>query len=274
MKLFNRTARVTVLTKQFHTRIVFQVDKNLENSSNKATMALYNLSSDSRGLLEKSAPAHQGNIGELARLEAGYDNQLALIFLGNITKVSHSRSGPDIVTTVECGDGEVAIRNARLNLSFKAGVTRAAVAKAAIDALKALGVTEGKIEAFTPRVYKAGFSYYGGAAGLLNQLCETQGYEWSIQDSSLQIIKQRGSTGQDAVLLTKDTGMIGLPTKVPKGFQAKSLLNPEIRPGRKIRLKSQQLTLDAEFVARKVIHQGDTRESDFTTSIEGNRDGF
>ena len=267
-RLFKRGALVAISDRQFSVRISFQVEKGSTKEANKGQVSLYNLSDDSRGFVERSAKTKTVP-GQNLRLIAGYDDQLALLFSGNISRVANSRSGPDLVTTIECGDGEVALQNSYIILSYKEGVSEATIIRAAIEALKALGLREGSIETFAAREYKSGFAYSGSAGKLLERLAKNQGMEFSIQDGLIQIIKIDSSTKESAIDLNENTGLVGFPTKTNEGFQAKSLLNPAIRPGRKAVLTSTQTSLNGTYLIRKVVHQGDTLEGDFSTSMEG-----
>lgn len=272
-RLFKRGARAVLGSDAYLVRMSFTAEKSQLSSSNKCILSMWNLSPDSRGKWEKAQPREKFGRGELARLEAGYDGELALIFIGNVFRVVHAPSGPDVVTNVEFGDGEYALRKAEVNLGLAAGASERQVANAAIARIKALGVSTGHMEPFKDARLTGGFTYSGSAAGLLDRITKNQGLVWSIQDNVLQITSSGQGTPETEVVLSKDTGLVGFPTKIEKGFQGASLLNPGIRPGRRIRLETLQTGLSGIYIARKVIHQGDTREGEFITKVEGHTRG-
>lgn len=269
-RLFNRIVRVSVGDRVFSVRAVFQVEKSQSQHSNKAQVSLYNLSDDSRGFVERAAPKRKGERSNIqARILAGYDGETSLIFSGNVTNVFNSRSGPDILTTVECGDGEVAIQQTDIILGFKGGVDERKIAQACIDRLKALGLKEGFIHPFKNKLYENGFSYAGRCTKLLTTICKNQGLTFSVQDGAIQVLVKGSHTAETAVELSEETGLVDIPTKNNGLFKARSLLNGDIRPGRQVYLKSLQTVLSGYFIADKVWHQGDSQEGDFNTVVEG-----
>ena len=73
-------------------RVAFDVEKNSESFANPGKITIYNLNKDSRGFMEQK--------GLKVRLLVGYLNSLAQIYLGDIQKVKHEKSGVDWVTHI------------------------------------------------------------------------------------------------------------------------------------------------------------------------------
>jgi hypothetical protein len=70
-----------------------------------------------------------------------------------------------------------------------------------------------------------------------------------------------------AVVLTPTTGLIGTPSHGEKGaINAVSLLNGEIKPGRKVDIECRSLV--GSYRATAVTHSGDTQGSDWYSSFE------
>jgi len=257
--LYLRNARLSVGTKQFRTRIAFNIGKSGNGkSSNKGKVSVYNLSEDSRSFIEKSE--------DLMKLEAGYGGNYSVLYLGDIKKVEHSRSGPDVITTLECGDGEKKLADSHIEISLGPDAKANQVINAAVDAL---GIARGVIKGIPQTAFKNGFSFSGKVSDLLDRMSKKEELEWSIQDNALQIFPVGQDTGEIAVLLNDRTGLIGVPNKTEDGFVAKSLLNPDIIPGRQVQVESKFLTGKAVFIAENVSHVGDVYEGDFLTQVEG-----
>lgn len=271
-RLYKRSVQTAVGERVFSVHTTFQIEKTIGAMSNKAQVNLFNLAPDSLAYVEKAAPKNKGSISDiLCRIQAGYDGEFPLIFYGHVTNVFNTRTGSDIVTTVECGDGELQISGSNIVLTFKGGIDEAKIIQACIDRLKRLGLRQGFIAPLRAKLYKRGFSYAGRTTNLLAQLCSNQGLQLSVIDGAMQIIKKGGSTNEKAVLLSENSGLIGFPTKTNGLYQCRSLLNAEIFPGRQIFLKSKQLTLNGYIRASKVTHQGDSQEGDYVTVVEGKR---
>lgn len=257
-KLYLRNARLTVGTKKFNARFAFNVVKTTSGTSNKSKVSAYNLSEDSRSFIEKSK--------ELMRFEAGYQDNLSLLFIGNIKKVVHTKSGPDIITTLECGDGEKQITESAIELSLGPGSKVSQVINAAKNAL---GVSVGVIKGLPDTAFQNGFSFSGTVADLLDKMAKKGNLVWSVQNNALQIFPANEDTGEDAVLLNVGTGLIGVPNKTDEGFVCRSLLNPELIPGRLVQIESKLLTGGGTFRIEKAEHTGDTQEGDWITDVEG-----
>ena len=74
------------------------------------------------------------------------------------------------------------------------------------------------------------------------------------------------------MLITPETGLIGVPTITDNGVRAKALLNPEIRPGRRVQIESETLEMNAEggiYRVSSATYAGDNHQGDFVVDIGG-----
>lgn len=214
--------------------------------------------------------------GTLVELSAGYADARPVVFRGDLRRATHKRDGLDWIVTVTAGDGENAIRNARVARSFAAGTALADVFAALADAM-GVGIgnareatataTLGTVGALYPR----GVILHGLAADELTRLCRGAGLEWSVQEGALQLLPRGRALQRSAVLLTPDTGLLGSP-EVGQGraVKARALLIPDLVPGRLVELRSQVVS------GRYRIHgtelAGDTRGEDWTVTLDLRRD--
>ena len=67
----------------------------------------------------------------------------------------------------------------------------------------------------------------------MDRVCNYLGLEWSAQDSEIQIIKKGGVYADTAVVLSKDTGMIGYPRREAKTMTEKTAAKQGIKYGQK-----------------------------------------
>jgi hypothetical protein len=258
------------------TRIKFSIEKNSESNANKGTITVYNLSQETRNFLEKK--------DAIAMLKAGFRDFASTIFLGDILKGMNKRQGPDVVTDLECGDGEFALKTALLNVSFGPGVKNTQIIDAAVAAITQYNVVKGFRETIPVKTYQQGFSFSGQARDALKQQLLPVGLEFHIQDGELSIIKPDGTNKELAVLVSQDTGLVGFPTKTALGVEFTCLLNPQLRPGRAVKLESKQfqgafgrqanigaasLIESGDVVrVRRVVHEGDTGEGTWLSRVE------
>lgn len=251
-------------------RVKFNIEKTAVGSPNKAQVVVYNMSKNNRSLAERGTRKNPLTMV----LKAGYSSNIKQIFIGDVSWVVSEILGPDIVTTFEIGDGEAAYQLANINKSYSGGTSLKDIFK---DVIGSFGKTVKDLKDINPENIIHGLTLSGKSKEAMDQLCDKQGLEWSIQSDAIQITKKDGATSQEAFVLTTETGLIGIPKKKKKdlGIDLNSLLQPEIEPCRIIEVKSKEI--NGLYRARRVVHQGDNFGGDFMTSIEAedlNRNGI
>ncbi len=250
-------------------RIKFEVEKTNESQPNRARISIYNLSEKSRSMFEDG--------GSRVILTAGYKDNFGVIFSGNIVKAKHKKKkglqkgavttkyeGVDIITEIEAGDGDNKYRNSRLHRGFPAGTPIKDVLQELSGAFDMpANIDE---EAIPSLQYANGYSVDGPCRYALDEICKTNGLEWSIQNEVLQIISKNKTTKIGAIVLNPTSGLIGSPTKMSKGVEFVSLLQPALSPGCAVKLESK--FIEGTFKVRKVTHDGDSHEGDFVSKCE------
>lgn len=273
-ELFLRTAKLTVgpspngpvvlLPKTFEGfRITFEIEKTPDISPNPAKIALYNLAPSSRSYLDQP-PMSLQCVLEVGYLGTSGSALTSVIFTGDIRRPITARNGADIVTTIECGDAEVALRTT----TYDGAVGPGSPVSGLIGLLAGkLGVTVGTIDPSLSGVFQHGASFSGLVSDHLDVLTKAAGLECHVTDGELNILKPGTATADPPVLVSVDTGLIGYPSKrVEAIIDFTSLLNPLIKPGRAIQLESE--TINITTVARTCRYKGDTHGGDWTVSVE------
>ncbi len=274
-KLFNKDIKVTIGTVEISSRstdddvarptlrMSFGVEQQLKGEPNTAEISIWNLSEDTRSRIQESVQTI---------IEAGYVGETSRIFSGDMSFSATTKQGPDAITSFEAADGENAYRSARINKSFKGGVTLATLLK---EAAKSMGIGlgnvlkkadegdfRGALEEFTN-----GEVLSGKSSDVLDRLTETAGLDWQINDGQIQFFKTDETTEDTAIRLTMENGLIGSPEFGEKGeIMARSLLQGGLFPGRKIEIISRDV--DGFFKIHKATHTGDTHGNDWYTDIE------
>lgn len=257
-------------------RIAFSIVKTFSWSTNTANVRIFNLSADKRNRLR--------DFGDQLRLFAGYKYQdnTQLIFTGNVTQLNHSFDQPEIITSLNCGDGERSLNNTLIGVSFGAKTPVRTVIQFIADKLQFPIVDFAQTENL---VYEQGFNDADLAKNVLDRACKKMNLQWSVQNENLVIIRDNGATTKPPVDINLDTGMVGVPERYvdkrfflyravapnepPKpGWKVRLLLRPDLLPGDRIRLRSRQLGFDGEFVIITVRHEGDNYGPLFETTLE------
>lgn len=259
--LYLRKIAVTLISQTGFTktmdklRFIFSCEKTNEKTTNKATLDIYNLNKDSRGILESK--------NSRIVIEAGYETTKQVIFQGDITKVVHESEPPDIISKCELGDGDNSYRTSRMDVSLPPGAT---TQQAFNEVISKSGMNVGAVLGIPSTKYANGLVLSGMVRDVLDELCKKNDLEWSIQNEALQIIPKNSFTLDSIVILNSKTGLVGSPSKTKDGVEFTSLLQPTLNPGRRVKIESK--LINGIYKVRKVIHEGDSHGGDFVSKCE------
>ncbi len=254
----------------------FDIRKDLTGKPNRATVDVFNLNREHRDALSEQAAKGPVRV----RVEAGYhdpltgDDNVARIFEGDIRILEHKRSGADVVTYFESGDGDFIISTARISKSWGPGTRVDTVIK---ELAQALGIGEGNVRASTAGsvlegwgpVFTGGTAVNGKVVAELTRVCKSAGVTWSIQDGTLQFLATDKSLSAVAVKVTESTGMEGSPVivapkgKHPRRLRVKMRMIPTVFPGRKIQLEDKSV-----WRVNKAHYHGDMRGNSWGIDVE------
>lgn len=250
-------------------RIQFRVLKTDKPETNSMAVTVYNLKESSRQLFETT----QNRVV----LSCGYaGGQVLQVAVGDISYGITEYMHPDVLSTAECGDGLVKLRESRVSLSYASSV---GVQQVIADIAKAMGLKQRPTLAPLNGRYQNGWSYVGGAKAALEQVTNRFDLEWSVQSEELQIVERRKPATREIILINPSTGMIRSPkrkdqteterkkNKQPPGIEVELLLNPAIEPGAIVALESRDIDR-AQYRVRTVEHRGDTRGPEWTTTLD------
>lgn len=282
--LFKRAAVVTVGNIRIpcggdtNLDVTFEVEKTLTPAPNTAKVQIFNLTKHHRDQIAGAASTKLGgnNKGVQLIIEAGYVGQTFRIFSAEtVRSLFSSREGPDVITTIETGDGEKLWRDSRIQKSYAPGTSVEAVI---IDVAQAMGAGPGNLLAKVRRaalkgwgeVFTGGTAVSGRVAVELTRLTQGCGLTWSIQDGSLQLLETAGALDTTAIVLSSKSGLIESPSIDQKGtLQAKTLMIPDLFPGRKVKLEAENIT--GVFRVKRAKYIGQTDGADWGVDIEASR---
>jgi len=125
----------------------------------------------------------------------------------------------------------------------------------------------------------------GSSKDIMDNFAEEYGFSWSIQDGEIIITpEQEPLEGDEAVLVTAATGMIGSPTITEIGVDVTTLLNPRLLPNRGFIIESinaevtignlffrnvKRTTAEGFYKIQEVVFRGDSRDGDWLSSVKG-----
>lgn len=263
--LFNRVCSVQISSRLItDLRMSFKVKKKLKKGLNNLELKVYGLSGDTRRQLAKE--------GEFVQLIAGYDPDPETIFTGDAMQVYSYKEGTEWITVLESSDGIRKKRESRTSRSFSKGTpVSTAITKVAGDTGYGIGnaveqLKQGNLKGGLTS-FVNGFVAVGSAVDEMDKMIRNYGYDWSVQDGQLQIIKPDGVVDNDIVLLSEETGMIGSPEVSDNDFvKVRCLIQQRLVPGRAVQLVSEQY--DGIYRIEETDFVGDTHGNDWYADLE------
>lgn len=242
-------------------QVSFEVEMTLRSRSDKARLTMVNLSRESVGFIEQE--------GNVLTIIAGYTGNAAQIFQGEIARrgVTSSHEGTDRITEIEAGASELALMSTRFSKSYAAGTPIKTVLG---DLVSAFGVGRGNLDRLTgtERTYSAGAVFFGDARSAMDEVVAQlgAGWTWSITDGALMVLAPGQTVEQSAVLLSPQSGLIGAPRRQQRGLEVVSLMQPKIKPGKLLRVRSADF--DGFYKVQKALFTGEARGGEWYTRAE------
>ena len=244
-------------------RVVFNIEKTLGKTPDKATIEIYNLNQESDLFF------YWDDDNAKAILKCGYEDiEPDIIFSGKVISYAREYKDVDITTVLTCGDGQDVLTKANVNKSYKAGVSTATIIDDIIKEVKNAGVQiagdiKKKLENIKAENRKSdnGLSVSGLLSSTLETLLKPFNKTFTIQDDVLKIIEIGQETATTTpTLLTPETGLIGSPSKTKDGLEFMALIQPgKFNPGQFVEIKSRDFNGTYKIV-----------KSNFTGDTHGN----
>jgi hypothetical protein len=255
-------------------RIKFSVSKSIGSKQNTATISIWNLTKSHRKQL--------GEEFDKIELEAGYEGgEVSTIFKGDIRDVTHTKETADVESAIECGDGDEGVNKGAVSKTFPKGTKPKDIVDYLVGEMP--GASKGEMKGLDNLpAYKRPVSVYGWAARELDKLGREHGFYWSSQNGQIEAVKNDQHLSQTTVI-SRETGMIGIPEITDKGVKVKALLNPKVVPGHLIDVRSDFLDETSgkdkrasdegggTFRVSECTFSGDNRDVEFYVEAEGNR---
>lgn len=263
--LFGWVCALTVGDQEFtDLRVSFEIKRTSRSKPNPAEIVVYGLSKTTReAISQRLTPV---------RLVAGYSGTAGQIFSGQIDSVEHGKDGATIMSTIHASDGRAAWQSYAAAKGWRSGTPWSEVVRELATSM-GLAVPPSALAAVTGSA-RGTYAVQGYAWREMDLLIATLGLQWSIQDSALQVVQADKSTQESVVLLTPDSGLVGVPrftdpkiSRVGKtrtlrrrsAVEIDSLLMPEFKPGRYLRIQSAVMTGD--YRIDSVTHKGDSGQA-------------
>lgn len=238
-------------------RVAFEFQKSIDAKPNPGRIRVWNLNRDHM---------HQILTGQYdrARLAVGY-SELRTIFAGDIIKPRVKREGLDFIIDLECGDGDIDYQTARVATTLKAGATDTQIVAELAKTMTR--TSKGAIDVPVTRALPRGKVLVGNTRDVLSRVATNNGADWSVQDGELIMLPAGKALPGESVLMSQETGMIGAPEATDNGLELACLLNPALRVGGVVTVRSILDYFDGDYKIVNLRSSGDILGGDWTSKL-------
>ena len=243
-------------------RTSFRVSQSRSRTPNEATVRVWGLSASTAKDIAGRLKASDGVI----KLFAGY-RTAKQIFIGEPVRhgVRVDPSGAERVLRVQAQDGGRRYRDSYVDVSFASSTTARQVLN---EVLAQMQLPAGTIQLDESARWPYGFHASGPARDVLDRIADQAGAEWFIRNGVVHVLQPGSRVEQGPVISAANGNLIGSPQQTDEGIQVTALLLPSVRPGTSFEVRSEQHS--GEYVARDVVHEGDTGfDRPFYTTVTG-----
>jgi hypothetical protein len=239
----------------------FTVTKTLIGTPNMAVIRIYNLSEMTRRRIRASLTR--------VRLEVGYANQgLYLLATGGLLSVVPYANNPDYITELTFLDGFGGTVKGVTNRSFAARTSVVDIVASIGEDMPGVLIDREALQ-ISGTVGRRGYVVSGRSAEALDDLADSYGFSWSIQDGVLTALDdaQSYSTVHEVSLARRNL-VAALPTldgpmQIQTGIEVTALLDPRVRPGNILDLTSRaNPALSGRTKIHRVDFEGGTTQND------------
>ncbi len=214
----------------------FEVNHNNMGASSFGRLRVYNLSKINRDAIRKDQWGGGIETATLRKvtLNAGYNQQLSNILVGNIVQAWSVREGDNFITEIVYQPGLEAFVNARTNTAFPVGTSYRSIIKSVMRDLKPYGVTEGAIGNYSGTISR-GSSFSGNSMELLKELTGSGAY---IFNDQAYCLKDQEHIPGTLDVINPDTGLLNTPTRQYNQVAVEILFEPRIIMKQRVTLES------------------------------------
>lgn len=276
-------------------RVTCEVNGTTESSGSdtrKASIRIYNANQNTRAKL------NQKNLKVI--LKAGYlddlsNDSLPVLVSGQVSRVTHSREGSNIVTTLQVSDGFTPHTTSKVNVSLPSDYLRPITARNVLQYLvnvwKANGVSSDNstIEydfTLDSVKYYAGWTGTGYLKDVMDTFCDQNSLEWYTVNSTLYV-QRKGSTQVKELFMPNTSNLVLIESIVnPQSSSSETeevgrvkvelVLDARMKEGAFVEipknlLREDKKSLTGVYKIKRVSHIFDSFQGTSRTTLEGDK---
>lgn len=271
----------------------FKIEKVCMQIANYAEIVIYNLSAGTEAEIIKE--------GDRVVVEAGYQGYITVnpdgtakevpstkqygkVFDGLIIQaIRDKEDNVNYKLTLVCMDGDDFLANSIIKMSIASGQNQ----RQQVEHIVSNATTPSEIGKISPDLntqkLPRGKVFFGTPKQYLRDIANDNNAQFWVDDGQVHIEKPNDIPDGEALVLTPQTGLIGVPVQTQDGASFKCLLNPSIRLKSMIKIDNSMirqikqvvnqlptiLDKDGEYQVYKLVISGDTRGEEWYSECEG-----
>ncbi len=230
-------------------RVKFTITQHVAGKPTTADVFVYNVAQSTVNAI--TAPTNEvvGSQRMQVIIEAGYEEEHAIIFQGDLWWKSTGRENEtDTFMRLIAATGDRAHQYAVVNASIPAGATQEQVFSIVAKSMADKGVAA---PANTPELMATklprGKVLYMMSERAMQGLADTNNFYWGYGTNGLVAIPKEPvyDPNEDVIVLTSETGMIGRPRLTVNGVEIQCLLNPRLDVGSLVQIDNRSIQREA-----------------------------
>lgn len=250
LKVETRSRNIITITLPM--TIEFDITRNTLTSANVCQIRIYNLGEKNRNEIR----FNQSDYGTFRSVEllAGYGDNLAKIFSGNISQAWSHREGVNFITQIECFDGGFAFNNSHTEAQFPVGVSQRDVIIGVARNL--LNVKLGSFGNFPDRLSRR-IALNGSTTQILDDLTGGGFFIDNGKVNAMHTNEYISDQGAKVLVISPKSGLLGTPILEQTIVRFDMLFEPALNVGYKVRLESiTGVNFNGEYKITSVKHRG------------------
>lgn len=277
MNFWMRQASIQIGSKRYSMdELYFEFDVPFEDSDTlqTATFKLYNLSESTRKAIRRD---------DVVILNAGYRDDVGVLFVGRLSSCKHEHSRADWITTITATAAMEAWLSKKVYKTYSAGSTAQDIVS---DLLNIFGIEIGELSLKVNKTYDRGLVCNGKVQEILRRIVVDDCKSRFLIKNDVIIINDPSTGQNNGVLLSPESGLLLTSNEVQETVIAagtessaseeqlnedgnfvscECLLNYHIGAAEQIMVQSK--TLNGKYLVAKGSHKGSPK-GDWKTSLE------
>lgn len=215
----------------------FNVSRGVLSDCNRCNIQLYNLAPTTRNRIFQDMFQPFIEKWKFVKLEAGYDNDLSVIFMGRIMQAYSYKSGgqTDVITEIQAQALDMFDRN--VSCTFAAGTSYKEALNTMVTtsmpnvSVGNVGNLEGTFQ--TPTTFE------GGAMANINKLCGGNAF---VDNNQLNVIMSNEVIDVPVPVINETNGLLDTPNRRDANLEVKMLFEPKLIVGQLLQIESKVQT--------------------------------